>query len=84
MEIKPLSKKGVANASTDYIIGGLLAVLLVSVLANVIFDFVGNINTEATGGTAPNWLPTILVVGIAIGLFVVVFVAFGLMKQTRK
>ncbi len=82
---------------TDLTYMGLLVVLLVTVLANVFFDFIGDINTTVEGGndtaacvdnsatipcgTAPTWVPTILIVAVGIGLVVAVFVAFGLMKR---
>lgn len=79
-------KKGAAHVSnaTDKLIGVLVVVLLVSVLAGTIFGYLG---TGATGlgnttlnPGVPTWLPTVLIVLVAVGILYLVIRATGIGK----
>lgn len=80
-------KKGssMAGHATDYIVGALIVVILISVLAGTIFNYLG---TGATGlgnstlnPSVPSWLPSVLVIAVAVGLLYLVFKALGLVKR---
>lgn len=62
------------NGHIEYLIGGLLLVVLLSAFAPTIFTNLQNVNT--TSG-APSWLPTILTIIVGIGLVLLAWKAFG-------
>jgi uncharacterized membrane protein YidH (DUF202 family) len=80
-------KRGMAHTgnTVNYIVGALIAVILVATLAGTIFSYLGTSGTAALGNTSanpsvPTWLPGILIVGVAVGMLFLVFRALGLTK----
>lgn len=92
-ELKPsfslaiAQKKGNANVNktVEWVIGALIVAVLVATLSGSIFTYFG---TGATGlgnvsanPSVPSWLPTTLIIAVAVGLLVLVFKAMGLLKD---
>jgi len=66
-DLKAMQKKGAINAKNhmETLIGALIVVVFLVAVAPEFFTGIGLINTTATGGNAPTWLPTILTLVIA-------------------
>ena len=62
-----LQKKGSINTKDHMkgLIGALIVVVFLVALAPSFFTGILDINTTATGGSAPTWLPTIMTLVIA-------------------
>lgn len=77
-------KKGAmaTNHAVEYIIGALIVVILVSVLAQTIFGNLGSsgLKNATANPDVPTWLPTTLIIAVAVGLLYLVFKALGLVK----
>ena len=73
-----------AGKAVDYIVGALIVVILISVLAGTIFGYLGTGATGLGNTTAnpavPTWLPSVLIIGVAVGLLYMLFRAMGLVK----
>lgn len=78
-DLKAMQKKGAHQAghSIDYLIGALIVVVLATQLAPTFFTGVSTLNTSATGGTVPDWLPIVLYVIIGAGLVLLIWRVFG-------
>lgn len=77
-------KRGMANVShsVDYLIGGLITVVLTATLAGTIFSYLGTGsvglgNSSVAPGT-PSWLPGLLIVIVAVGIVYLILRAMGI------
>lgn len=68
--------KGV-DSKIDFLIGALIVIVLAVALAPEMFSGLATLNTTATGGSVPNWVPTILYVVVGAGLVFLVYRSFG-------
>lgn len=81
-----MQKRGMAESSNSvkWIVGGLLAVVLVAVLSQTIFSYLGTgrdgLGNATANPDAPSWLSPILIVIVAIGLTYAILKAFGMGK----
>lgn len=78
-DLKSLQKKGETgvNSKITYLIGGLIVIVLAVALAPSMFEGLAGLNTTATGGNIPTWVPTVLVVIVGAGLVFLIWKAFG-------
>lgn len=66
-----------AGHSIDYLIGALIVVVLATQLAPTFFTGVSDLNTTASGGAVPVWVPTVLYVIIGAGIVLLIWRVFG-------
>lgn len=79
-------KKGMASAknTVDWLIGGLIAVVLIGALGGTIFGYLGSSGTGLGNSTAnpavPTWLPTVMIIIVAVGFVYLLLKATGVSK----
>jgi len=85
-DLMKMQKKGMASTkhTIDWIIGGLIAIVLIATLSGTIFGYLGTGPTGLGNITAnpavPTWLPTVLIIIVAVGLVYLVLKATGVSK----
>lgn len=81
-DLKAMQKKGAHHTTQaiDYLIGALIVVLLATQLAPQFFTGISGLNTTATGGSVPTWVPAVLYVIVGAGLVFLIYRAFGTSK----
>lgn len=79
---KRMNKRGAATSSVNFIIYGLLAIVLLAVIAPTIFTYLGTgavgLGNTTANPAVPTWLPSILIIVVAIALVVYTLRAFGM------
>lgn len=84
--LNAMQKKGMASTkhTIDWIIGGLVSIVLISTLAGTIFTYLGtksgNLGNTTSNPDVPTWLPTVLIIIVAVGLVYLVLRATGVSK----
>lgn len=86
MKMKNMSKKGNAGShAINYLVVGLLVIVMLSVLSGTIFSYLGTgavgLGNTTANPSVPTWLPSLLIIIVAIGLVFLVLRAFGMHKN---
>lgn len=76
-DLKLMQKKGETSGTIKFLVGALIVVVLATALAPTMFSNVALLNTTATGGSVPTWVPTVLYVIIGAGIVFLIWRAFG-------
>lgn len=75
------ARKG--NATADYVIGLMVAVILIVALAPTIFSFAADFANTTKNPNVPTWLPTVFTAVISVALLIGVLVAVGLYQRKK-
>lgn len=84
--LEKAQKKGSMSTehTVDWIVGALIAVLLVAVLGPTIFSYLGNTSTGLGNTTAnpsvPTWLSPVLIILVGVGFLYLVMKGIGIGK----
>lgn len=72
-------KKGYHNTghAIEFLIGGLILVVLVTALSPTIFGNVNNLSNATLNPGVPTWVPTVIFVVVGAGLIFMVWKAFA-------
>lgn len=81
-DLKKVQKRGFGdNKVISYLIGGLIAIVLIAALAPTMFNFLGT-GTGGLGNTSenpsvPTWLSPVAIILLAVGLLYMLYRAIG-------